>query len=350
MAIEDYGWADRIVHRLAFGSPIPQDLLLDIEQKKHGRAIAAQPLTAPIFVTALARAGTTLILEILARHPRLASHTHRDMPFVLTPILWRELTWRFAVAQEKKERSHKDGLLVNVDSPEAFEEILWKREFPDHYRADGITPWGPLPEAFTAKLSRHMKALVLARGGGPEQRYLSKNNANIARLPGLAQAFPDARFLVPLRHPVDHARSFLRQHRLGLDSHAESDFARRYAADTGHHEFGLVHKPILFDGFDGQGDATRLDYWLRYWIAAYRAVEAAPRAELIDMQRFTAAKKAAQLFAHLGLPLAPEAVAEAEAMIRPIKAYDGTIDADPALVAAAEALYERLRADPRCVL
>ena len=39
----------------------------------------------PIYVTGLARSGTTILLETLARHPEVATHRYRDFPMLLTP-------------------------------------------------------------------------------------------------------------------------------------------------------------------------------------------------------------------------------------------------------------------------
>ena len=45
-------------------------------------------IVKPVFVCGLARAGTTILLETLARHPQLGSHRYRDDPFLFTPLFW----------------------------------------------------------------------------------------------------------------------------------------------------------------------------------------------------------------------------------------------------------------------
>lgn len=42
--------------------------------------------------------------------------------------------------------------------------------------------------------------------------------------------------------------------------------------DIGHFEFGALHRPIAFDGVEPGADTADPDYWLRYWIAAFRAL------------------------------------------------------------------------------
>ncbi|QZH75829.1 MAG: sulfotransferase [Erythrobacter sp.] len=348
--MEDYSWADRMVHRLAFGARAPQALLREMEQSKFGGAIAAQHVTAPVFITALPRAGTTLVLELLAQHPLVATHRYRDMPFVLSPVIWRQLSRRFQVKADAKERSHGDGMMVDADSPEAFEEVFWLRHLPGDFSDRGIATRDGLPADTADALRDYMRALVLARGV-PGARYVSKNNANVARLPALASAFPDARILVPLRHPLDQAQSLLHQHRKALASHSASRFARAYPRDIGHFEFGADHRPILFAGMDAVIAAhtpDSIEYWLGYWIAAMRHVEACGLGEVLDMQRFTSAPDGvATLFARLGLPAASEVPRAAQAMVAPIKSYGAPVESS--LAREAMALYEDMRSKPDCL-
>lgn len=354
MALSDYSLADRLVHKIAFASEIPQQLLLDMEQKRFGAQIAAQPIGAPIFVTSLPRAGTTLLLEVLAQHPDLVSHSHRDMPFVLSPMMWQHMTRRFQVEQDLKERSHGDGLKVNVDSPEAFEEVLWMRAFPSHFNEDGIAPWDdPLSPEFIARFTRHMQSLIASRRttGDRLARYLSKNNANIARVGALSAAFPDAAILVPLRDPLDQARSLLKQHQKALESHTQSGFAKAYARDIGHWEFGANHRPLMFGQMAAiarQYSPETIDYWLHYWIEAYRAVAGRDDCIFVDMERFTGQPDFVRFFEELGLAADAAAVAAAEELVHPIKRYEDGNDINEDLVAEARAIHEAISLSPAC--
>ena len=87
--------------------------------------------------------------------------------------------------------------------------------------------------------------------------------------------FPDAKILLPIRHPLGQARSLLQQHCRFLQMHEEQPFVRRYMGDIGHYEFGELHRPIGFSGLEplitGR-DPRTLDYWLAYWIAAFEHV------------------------------------------------------------------------------
>lgn len=349
----DYGFVDRMVHRLAFRSSAVQPMLCDLELRLYGDRIRQQVIEKPIFVTSLPRAGTTLLLEILSRHPSVVAHSYRDMPFVLSPMIWRKLSGRFRVTAEKQERAHSDGMLISADSAEAFEEVLWLNECPKHYATGGIRLWDETATTFQKPLSEHIRRLMASRDrpAGTTPRYLSKNNANIARLPALRQVFQDAHFVIPLRDPVDHAMSLHRQHMRFVDIHAESDFSRDYMGDIGHFEFGALHRPILFDGMTeaaGSYAPETLDYWLAYWICAHRHMAGLNGLLFVDMEGFTRDKPVLALLDALDLGADAETLAQAAAQIRPIKRYAPTDAGDAGLIQEARELHQDLRARASC--
>jgi hypothetical protein len=251
----------------------------DLEKSIFASAYRDVTISKPIFITSLPRAGTTVLLDAVSQLPSVGTHVYRDMPFVLAPIFWARLTGPFRQPAESRERAHADGVLVSEDSPEAFEEVLWRALWPHKYRRDRIELWSvdDCTAEGRSKFLEHMRKVVALRrpGYAGDRRYASKNNANIARLSLLRRMFADARVVVPIRHPLTHARSLLRQHRNFLVLHAQEPFARRYMENIGHYEFGELHRPIGFPGLDalikGRSPLT-LDYWLGYWIAAFEHV------------------------------------------------------------------------------
>lgn len=278
-----YGALDRLLYALAFGRGSElQKFLAGIEDATLARDLPDEPPPRPVFVAGLPRAGTTLLLSLLAALPEFATHTYRDMPFVLSPLLWDRVSRLFRQPGHARERAHGDGMLVDYDSPEAFEEVLWMAFWHGKYRTQDILPWSPDDRAagFERFFARHMRKVIAARGrdDGRARRYLSKNNANIARLALLPRLFPDCRIVVPVRDPWSHARSLQRQHAHFSVIHAGDPFARRYMAWIGHFEFGAELRPIRFSGW-GAGDerdaAASIEYWLRYWIAAHTKILAA---------------------------------------------------------------------------
>lgn len=294
MTPASYGAVDRALHRLAFGTLRAQRRLAKLETRMYQDRIAPEHGRRPVFVTSLPRAGTTVLLEALAALPEFAAATYRHMPFTLLPLIWTDATRRFQQEARPAERAHGDGVAVGFDSPEAFEETLWMAFWPERYRDGVIRPWtrATRDEGFEAFFRAHM-AKVVAAGGEPARRYLSKNNANIARLPMIAAAFPDAAVVVPVRDPFAQVASLLRQHRRFRALHAEDAFALRYMEGLGHFEFGAALRPIAWGDADAPdpAEADAPAFWLAYWADTYEAAlaDAGEEVVFVDHDRLSAA-------------------------------------------------------------
>jgi Sulfotransferase family len=271
-----YSAVDRALHRVAFATYDVQADLAKIEDRVYQARLGSCSSERPVFITSLPRAGTTLLLECCAAMPEFASHSYRDMPFVLIPCLWGAFSAGFRREGRLQPRAHGDGMQIDFDSPEALEEVLWTAFWNEQYLADRILPW-PVREKreFTAFFARHMRKIVyLRRSEQPEGvRYISKNNLNIARVPLLRQMFADATIVVPVRSPLAHASSLLEQHRQFLSLHARDPFASRYMRAIGHFDFGAHLRPVDFDGWYAgrvSRDAQTIGFWLEYWVATFR--------------------------------------------------------------------------------
>jgi len=273
-----YGLLERMLHRFAFATRTAQLGVADLERRMFARDLAGIDAAAPVLITALPRAGTTILLEMLAAAPSFASHTYRDMPFVLCPLLWSRFTAAFRRADTPRERAHGDGIEISIDSPEAFEEMLWMAFFAGHFRGDTLPVWTDCarPDFVEFFAMHRRKVVALRRRHKPgATRYVSKNNLDIARIPALWRAVPDAHVVVLVRDPLQQVESLHRQHLRFLELHARDPFARRYMAGIGHFDFGANLKPIDFGGwYAGRTtkDATEIGFWLEYWIATYRHV------------------------------------------------------------------------------
>ncbi len=221
-----------------------------------------------VFVTGLARAGTTILMREIHATGEFGSLTYADMPFVLAPNTWARMSRRGRKTGARAERAHGDGIEVDFQSPEALDEVYWRVfDGKSYIRPDHLLPHRP--DADLVAGYRDLMRLILLRTG--RRRYLSKNNNNILRLGTLARALPGSDFLVALRDPLQHARSLLDQHRRFLAADA---FTRSYMTWLVHHEFGATHRPFRF-GAPVTGDPLTLDYWLRVWIGAHTTIVAA---------------------------------------------------------------------------
>lgn len=278
-----YGLLDRVLYRLAFRSGTAQHALSDLEELLYRDTLDSISVENPVFISALPRSGTTILLKLLWQTRWFASHTYQNMPFVLCPMLWRRFSRPFSPEVfPERERAHGDGLLVSGKSPEALEEMVWKQFWPDHYRHDRIRPWQPEEKnrEFERFFETHMRKVVALcqetrnEDSPSELRYLSKNNLNIARLSASLTTLRRGTFLIPFREPVQQAASMLRQHQRFLNIHEEDDFVRTYMESIGHYEFGKGLRPVNFGGWLDEVSASpnELSFWVQYWIAAYQFV------------------------------------------------------------------------------
>lgn len=263
-----YSRADRLLHAVAMGNAAVLEISFDLENAKFGRRAAAEyPIENPVFVCGLARAGTTIIMRILHATDEFASLSYRDLPFPLAPNGADRITGRFRRTVAAREREHGDGLAHDLDSPEAIEEVFWRCfEGTRFLRPHGLEPVPPLPET-VEQFRRYMSLVLLRYGRG---RYLSKNNANILRLPALIQAVPSAILIHPFRDPLQHAASLLNQHVRALALHRSDPFRLKFMTWLGHHEFGAGQRPFHLPGSpDSSLDPMTLDYWLAAWTSVH---------------------------------------------------------------------------------
>lgn len=280
MAFENrYSKQEKILHKIAFSSWQTQAMCSAIEDKIYRKKIDNIPAESPVFVTALPRAGTTLLLELLVNTGEFASHTYRDMPFILCPMLWHNLSKQFYTSGNAQERAHGDGMQVSVDSPEAFEEIIWRLYWETQYKDKKIEPWKKNRDSeFEFFLKQHTKKIIALKSTQEDLplRYISKNNLNISRLPYLRNIFQKPTVLVLFRSPLSHAKSLLKQHLNFLSAHKEDKFAKDYMLAVGHYDFGENLKPINFNNWLSKNNTESpisINFWLRYWLETYSYIK-----------------------------------------------------------------------------
>jgi hypothetical protein len=290
--------------------------------------LAGQAIDRPIYVTGLARSGTTILLELLAAHPDIATHQYKDFPLVAIPLWWNWFLERASPGDGTPvERAHKDGIAVTPAIPEAMEETLWMAFFADCHDPAVSNVLGEHDSApdFEAFYRDHIRKLLMVRQG---KRYLAKGNYNVSRLGYLRKLFPDARFVVPVRDPVGHIASLIKQHRLFCAEEANDPRIQDHMRRSGHFEFGLDRRPINF------GDSKRVQQILAaseiegqalYWASVYGfvadLVEGDPALArqmlLIDYEELCAepGRVLAQLYRHCELKVAEATIAEQAARI-----------------------------------
>lgn len=250
--------------------------LAGIESTVLREEIERTPIDKPIYIAGVPRAGSTLLTELLSRHPDATSHRYSDFPNIFTPF------WRNWLAERSRrrpaeavERAHRDRIMVSTESPEAVEEVIWMQFFAqlhDSATNQALTAETDNP-AFERFYRDHIRKLLLVRN---RSRYLAKGNYNTTRLGYIRKLFPDARFIVPVRHPVNQVASLVKQDRLFEQANAEDPRVDRQLRMSGHFEFGPGRRPVCLAGGN---DARRIaglwnsgrtiEGWALYWHSIY---------------------------------------------------------------------------------
>lgn len=274
---DNYNTLDKTLHRLAFNTVKIQKWLAEFESDLYRTQLRSIEVERPVFISGLPRCGTTALLNVLCRAEEFCFHTYQDMPFLFTPIIWSQLSQRFKKKLPWTERAHRDGLKINQSSPEAFEEMLWQAFWPTKY-SSSISVWSTnRSEQFDSFFVQHIKKMMLREQKSGEcrhQRYISKNNLNIARISYIKSLFPDSIVVVPFREPVQHAYSLYKQHQNFIELHKSNAFARSYMKAIGHYDFGIDFKPINFNLWhdSASSNPNELIFWLEYWQQTYQFV------------------------------------------------------------------------------
>lgn len=263
---------DQLVHNIFFINKNFQLFFYNLEKFFYKKTITVEQ--EPIFISTLARGGSTALLNAIYSIPQVNSHTYKSMPLILSPRLSRIIFIFLNNRKFKVERAHKDGHLINQNSPEAFEEVIWKFFFKEKINEKYISSINSDYKNinFEDFFKNHINSVallnekVLFRENDFPPRYCSKNNSNISRILYLKKIFPKCKILVIVRDPISHSSSLLNQHINFIKLQKENPFVLKYMDDIGHYDFGLNYKTISFEKkFFSKYKLDSINYWLDYW-------------------------------------------------------------------------------------
>ena len=278
-------WSVRGVHAAA-----PVFVALgNLESQLLARRLATQRVDRPVYICGLPRAGTTITLQMLSEHHDVVTHKYADFLMPYMPWVWNKVFPRIPVDAMRKPvpRIHRDRIEVTRDSAEMGEEILWERFFPQihdetNYSVLDATISNPAFERFYRE---HLCKLALVRG---RSRYVSKAIMCVVRMQYLRKLFPDARFLLYVRNPIDHVASLIKQDRIWAELEQSDPRQIEIIELTGHHEFGphqvmanvgdpqaLREIRQLFD--EGRWAESRARYWAYVYGFVVRQLDADPQ-------------------------------------------------------------------------
>jgi hypothetical protein len=275
MSKSDYSYIDRVVHKFALQGNAIAEISFDLENSmvnKRGRAFAENH----VFVSGLARSGTTILMEYLYATGYFTSLTYLNMPFVLMPNLWKRISSK-KVTAEPKERAHKDGIFVNFDSPEALEEVFWRTFCGKKYIFDDRLKIHDVKAGVLQKFKDYLNNIIASSESPKQGRYLSKNNNSVLRLHSLQKGMPLSHFIIPFRKPLQHASSLLNQHVHFSQVQTEDKFSLDYMNWLSHFEFGLNQKSFFLNDEATFNEMAKyansdINFWLLNWKNYYQYI------------------------------------------------------------------------------
>jgi len=218
-----------------------------------------------VFITGMARAGTTSLLNSIFATGDFYSLTYKQLPFIFSP---KANTWFDKVRDFSATpiyRAHFDNIKISLESPEALDGMFWK--IFDPVNADYLTPRQVPYEA----LDQYTDFVGYHLSHSNKTRYLSKMNQNLFRVERLANLFKNSKILVLYRNPLEQAKSILAQH---LNFQTLKRFDAFFLNALEHHEFGMLHKPFFKKKSKiilGHVEYD-LGYWLQQWCESYSYV------------------------------------------------------------------------------
>ena len=259
----NYNFFIRLLHKIVLGSNNIQKTLFDLEKfffiGKHKKLNIKS-----LFITGLARSGSTILLNTLYETGKFASLKYSDMPFVVCPNIWSKINFMKKSNYEKKIRAHDDGIEFSITSPEAFEEVFWKSQI-NLAKNNNI-----LTNDINTKIIKNFKDyLFLVTLKDKKKIYLSKNNNNIEKIDILSEYLENKFIFILFRNPINQAFSLLKQHINFTKLQRENSFVLEYMNLLRHNEFGLNHRPLFDKNFKSNFEINNINYWLDYWIFIY---------------------------------------------------------------------------------
>ena len=268
--MKTYSELDKLLHRQFLSKNPLSDFLYERLLRKSYKSKDTYKNDKHIFVTGLARAGTTSLLNKIFSSGEIDSLVYKYMPFILSPRISKYYAEKFISKGNQKlyKRFHNDGIFINPDSPECLDEVLWVRS-NENYMESNLSIFDEIPDKTLDVYSYFLRAYSKKTSN---HRMLIKNNNHHIRIETLSRYFKNSYFLLVFRDPLNHAMSLNRQHMNFKNLQKKDPFILEYMNLIGHREFGLGMKPFIYDKtnkFYEKYNSSKLNYWIAQWIETY---------------------------------------------------------------------------------
>lgn len=273
---ESYSELSQLLHRMALNNYAIAYKLF----RKEAGILSRKGISEKdkfLIVSGLARSGTTSLMNKLTMSDGFVSLSYANMPFLTSPNLWRKIYK--PKKGKKRERSHKDGIMIGQDSIEALEEYFFKVISNDSFIEEETL----VKHCITEKqYADYVKYQGVVRNND-QKIYLAKNNNFLLRYESLREFNKAFVVVFMFRDPLTHAASLLAKHKEFTAMQKEDGFVLEYMNWLGHHEFGLNQKVFQFSEIKPNFSESKntLDYWLQVWINYYHYLLSIERTGII---------------------------------------------------------------------
>jgi hypothetical protein len=184
-----------------------------VETLRKDPGIAEEAMSAPIFVTGMARTGTSILHELLVQDPALRGPLTWEMWYPAPPPepnthdtdpridkTQREVKRWELIAPPYRAMHEMDAQLPNECPPLMAHEFMssW---WGGTYDIPGFSAWlagADIPRAY----AMHRRLLQLLQRRFPTRRWALKDPSNLGVLPAVLAVYPDALILVTHRDPL----------------------------------------------------------------------------------------------------------------------------------------------------
>ena len=245
--MQNYSLIQQYLHDLVLKNPSINKALFEIEKLFYSKKKNIMK-RKHLFITGLPRCGTTSLLNYFYSSGEFASLKFSNMPFILSPNISKFFNLKNI---KRKERIHSDGIDYDINSPEALDEVFFNND-----------------ENFIKLELLNYLGLILK--SNEKERYISKNNLHYKRIELIISLLPNSIFIIPIREPLQHSYSLMRQNNRFVKLQNSDDFIRRYMVYLNHNEFGLNHKPWCKSKMFV--DLKDINYWLEQWLLFYKDI------------------------------------------------------------------------------
>ena len=212
------------------------ETLITLEDTFYQKNFNDREVVNFIYVCGYPRSGTTVVTNFLNQTKKFSSYIYRDMPLILSPILWSKFSRIYYRGFKEFKRKHQDAMNINLDYSDSFEEVIWnnfkeKKNFFEIYL-------------------KNIKKISFLR---QKKNYLSKSNQNLSRIETIISNIPNAKFLIIFRNPVSQLKSLLKVNKIFFNEIQENKYFLKELDFLGHYEFGPNRK-FIFDNLKNIND------------------------------------------------------------------------------------------------